>query len=80
MSNMEKLKMAFGFLLLLLLLALACTLALSKVEEETSHGLMPLITAIATLAGAFANWAFGQNHHEEVTKEKHELKTDRGEK
>lgn len=59
--DLDKLKMLFGFLLIFLLIVLGLTLALAKVEEDTSHGLMPLITTISTLAGAFGNWAFGQS-------------------
>ncbi len=50
--------MLFGFTMLGILAALAAIIALGKVEEATSHGLMPLVTAIATLAGGFSNWAF----------------------
>ncbi len=52
-------RMIFGFLLLLILAVLTARVALGKVEEATSYGLMPLITCLATLSGAFANWAFG---------------------
>ena len=55
---MARLKMAFGFVLLLVLSLLALVLAVGKVEESTSHGLMPIVTALATLAGGFAQWAF----------------------
>lgn len=57
--NPNLLKIIFGFGLLLVLSGLAVIIALGKVEETTSHGLMPVVTALATLAGAFSNWAFG---------------------
>lgn len=57
----DTLRMIFGFLLLLILAGLALAFALGKVEEATSYGLMPLIVGLATLSGAFAQWAFGGN-------------------
>ena len=57
-------KLIFGFLLLSSLIILAAVIAIGKVTEAESHGLMPLVTALATLAGGFSNWAFG--HHEEI--------------
>jgi len=53
-------KMVFGFLLLFLLCALAAVLAIGHVEEKTSFGLQSVITAIALIAGQFAQWAFGR--------------------
>ena len=53
------LKMAYGFTLLLILAVLAALFGLGKVESATSYGLMPIITALATLLGSFGNWAFG---------------------
>lgn len=57
--SMDKLKMIFGFILLLSLVALLGVIALFKVHEDSSYGLLPLIATLSTLAGAFANWAFG---------------------
>ena len=51
-------RMIFGFLLLIILATLTARVALGRVEEATSYGLMPLITCLATLSGAFAQWAF----------------------
>lgn len=56
--TIDRLKMLYGFLLLLLLAILAVVIALGKVEQQTSYGLLPIITALATLSGAFGNWAF----------------------
>lgn len=53
-------RMIFGFSLLLILAGLAAAIALGKVEEKSSYGLMPLLTALATLAGSFAQWAFSR--------------------
>ena len=55
----DRLKIFFGFGLLVILSALAFVVALGKVEQSTSYGLAPILTALATLAGAFSNWAFG---------------------
>lgn len=51
--------MIFGFCLLLILAGLALAIAVGKVEEKTSYGLIPLLTTLSTLAGGFAQWAFG---------------------
>lgn len=56
----DKLKILFGFVLLMALIGLIVIIALGSVEEKTSHGLMPLITTLSTIGGAFANWAFGK--------------------
>jgi hypothetical protein len=55
----DRLRMAYGFMILTVLSVLATVVALGKVEQQTSYGLMPIITSLATLAGAFAQWAFG---------------------
>ncbi len=54
----EMQRMVFGFILLGIMAALAAAIALGHVEEKTSYGLMPLLTTLSTLAGAFAQWAF----------------------
>lgn len=53
------LRMVFGFSLLMILAGIALAIALGHVEEKTSYGLMPLLTSLSTLAGIFAQWAFG---------------------
>lgn len=55
----EEQRMLYGLFLLLVLAELASRIAFGKVEQQTSYGLMPIITSLATLAGAFAQWAFG---------------------
>jgi uncharacterized membrane-anchored protein len=59
--KLARMKIIFGFLLLLSLIALAAVIALKSVTEAESYGLMPIVTALATLAGGFSNWAFGQH-------------------
>ncbi len=60
-----KSRMIFGFCLLTILAGLATAIALGKVEEITSYGLMPLLTTLSTLAGAFAQWAFNHKKDDE---------------
>lgn len=50
--------MIFGFSILLILAGLALAIAMGKVEEATSYGLMPLLVALASLGGQFAQYAF----------------------
>jgi hypothetical protein len=57
--KLDYLKMLFGFGLLAILAWLAEEIAIGKVEEATSHGLMPIVTTLATLGGGFSQWAFG---------------------
>lgn len=49
-----------GFCILFVLGILALVIALGKVEERTSYGLLGIITPLTTLAGAFVGWAFGK--------------------
>ncbi len=53
-------RMIFGSALLIILAALSAAIALGHVEEKTSYGLMPLLTAISVLSGNFAQWAFSK--------------------
>lgn len=55
----DALRMTFGFLLLAILAALTAAIALGRVEEKTSYGLMPLLTTLSTIGGMFEQWAFG---------------------
>lgn len=54
------LKMIFGLLLLILLAVLASTIALGKVEQQTSFGLQDILGGLLVLAGGFAHWCFGE--------------------
>lgn len=58
MPRSETLRMIFGFSLLAILAGLALAIAMGKVEEATSYGLMPLMVAISSLSTQFATWAF----------------------
>lgn len=63
-------RMIFGFLLLIILASLTARVALGRVEEATSYGLMPLITTLSTLSGAFAQWAFSGKKDDDTTVQK----------
>jgi hypothetical protein len=65
-------RMIFGCALLGILSILAGVIAMGHVEESTSHGLMPLVTALATLAGGFSNWAFSHSGPREKPPEKND--------
>ena len=67
--SLARMKILFGFLLLVAMIALAAVIALGKVTEHESYGLMPIITALATLAGGFSNWAFGHNTGMDIAKQ-----------
>ena len=58
MGKPDILRMVFGFSLLVILAGLALAIAIGHVQEQTSYGLMPLLTTLSTLAGGFAQWAF----------------------
>lgn len=58
----ERLKMFFGFGILLVLAILAAVVGLGTVRMETSYGLNIILGSLATLAGGFAQWAFGSKN------------------
>lgn len=51
-------RMWFGFALLGIIATLAAIIALGKVEQQSSYGLDIVLGSLATLSGAFAQWAF----------------------
>lgn len=51
-------RMFFGFGILFIVFVLAVVIAIGKVEMQTSYGLNIVLGCLATLSGAFANWAF----------------------
>jgi hypothetical protein len=57
---MKDMRMIFGFALLIIIAALAAIIALGHVEQSTSYGLNIVLGSLATLAGGFAQWAFGK--------------------
>lgn len=52
-------KMGFGYALLIIVGGLSMAISLGKVEEHTSYGLGMIVGCLTTLAGGFAQWAFG---------------------
>jgi hypothetical protein len=57
---MKDTRMIFGFALLLIIAVLAAIIALGKVDQSSSYGLDIVLGSLATLAGGFAQWAFGK--------------------
>lgn len=74
MDPIDRLKMIFGMALLISLVSLATMLALGKIEEKTSYGLMPIITTLSTLAGLFGGWAFREKRPGDQPPQKEEEK------
>ncbi len=68
-------RMIFGFCFLIILAGLIGVVALGKVEESTSHGLMPLVTTLSTIGGMFAQWAFGSKNKKDKKKKTKETET-----
>jgi hypothetical protein len=56
-----ELRLLFGFALLLVITVLALIIALGHVTQENSYGLEIVLGSLATLAGAFAQWAFSKS-------------------
>jgi hypothetical protein len=50
--------MIFGLILMVLLVVLAALVALGHVHQDSSYGLDYILGSLATLAGAFGQWAF----------------------
>jgi hypothetical protein len=59
--SMAQWKMLFGFVLLLCIAVLAGIIAIGHVKQDTSYGLEYILGGLSTLAGGFANWAFGES-------------------
>lgn len=57
----SRLKIIFGFSILVVLAVLAAIVGLGTVRMETSYGLNIILGSLATLAGGFAQWAFGSS-------------------
>jgi hypothetical protein len=52
------------------LLLLAIAIALGRVEEKTSYGLVPVVTILAKVALDFSEWAFRNRKEDEKESEK----------
>ena len=57
----DRIKMFIGTLVVVGLLGLTIFVALGKVEEKTSFGLLPILGSLTTLLGSFGVWVYGQN-------------------
>jgi len=55
---MDRYKFALGALIVVGLMALATAVALGKVEEKTSYGLVPILGILGKMALDFSEWAF----------------------
>ncbi len=62
-------RMIFGLILMVLLVALAALVALGRVHQDSSYGLDYILGSLATLAGAFGQWAFGRKSDEKEKQE-----------
>lgn len=60
----DVLRMIFGIILLLALVGISAVIIFGHVEEKDSISLMPIVTALATVSGAFATWAFNNRDKE----------------
>ena len=55
---MDRYRFILGSLIVASLMILAIAIALGKVEEKTSYGLVPVVTILAKVALDFSEWAF----------------------
>lgn len=72
-------RMLFGYLVLVILAVLAALIALGRIEEKTSFGLMAIISSLSTLAGSFAQWAFSARSGIDSRTGKQEVTSDESE-
>jgi len=56
--QVDRYRFILGSVIVLALLLLAIAIALGKVEEKTSYGLVPVVTILAKVALDFSEWAF----------------------
>lgn len=62
MPTADLLRFVIGLMSILILGILIAIIALGKVEEKTSYGLMPLVVALNTINVLFAQWAFAKKN------------------
>lgn len=67
---MKEPRFIFGFCVLAVLGGLSAAIALGHVKQESSYGLDIALGALATLAGAFAQWAFSRQEERPQEKRK----------
>jgi hypothetical protein len=66
----ERYRFILGATIVGALLLLAIAIALGKVEEKTSYGLVPVVTILAKVALDFSEWAFRNRKEDEKESEK----------
>ncbi len=54
----DRYRFILGSLIVASLMVLAIAIALGKVEEKTSYGLVPVVTILAKVALDFSDWCF----------------------
>ena len=67
---MERYRFILGATIVGALLLLAIAIALGRVEEKTSYGLVPVVTILAKVALDFSEWAFRTRKEDEKEPEK----------
>jgi hypothetical protein len=65
----ERYRFILGATIVGALLLLAIAIALGKVEEKTSYGLVPVVTILAKVALDFSEWAFRTRKEDEKESE-----------
>ncbi len=69
----DRYRFILGALILGGLMVLAVFVALGRVEEKTSYGLVPIVTILAKVALDFSDWAFrGDRESRPPDQRKHE--------
>jgi hypothetical protein len=63
-------RILFGLIIITVLATLCVIIALGKVEEHTSYGLMPLVVSFSSLAAQWSQWAFSTKEKKEKEKDK----------
>jgi hypothetical protein len=66
----ERYRFILGATIVGALLLLAIAIALGRVEEKTSYGLVPVVTILAKVALDFSEWAFRTRKEDEKEPEK----------
>jgi hypothetical protein len=65
MNWMDLLRFLLGAFLVVGMMALAVCIALGKVEEKTSFGLMAIFAILSPVVRDFSSWVFGPHQRDE---------------
>jgi hypothetical protein len=60
---MNRYRFILGAIIMLGLMALAVAVAMGKVEEHSSYGLIPILGILGKVALDFSEWCFRQSAH-----------------